>query len=49
MADVGFSMNDGSDAAKEVSKVILLTNDFNSTLVCVKFGRNIYDSVQKFL
>jgi magnesium-transporting ATPase (P-type) len=49
MADVGFAMNDGSDAAKQESKVILLTNDFNSTLICVKFGRNIYDSVQKFL
>lgn len=49
MADVGFAMNDGSDAAKQESKVVLLTNDFNATLICVKFGRNIYDAVQKFL
>lgn len=49
MADVGFAMFDGSDAAKNEAKVILITNDFNATLVCVKFGRNIYDSVQKFL
>lgn len=48
-ADVGFAMMTGSDAAKTASKVILTTDDFNSTLVCVKFGRNIYDSVQKFL
>jgi Ca2+ transporting ATPase len=49
MADVGFAMKTGSDAAKKASKVILTTDDFNSTLICVKFGRNIYDSVQKFL
>jgi len=42
-------MMTGSDAAKTSSKIILTTDDFNSTLICVKFGRNIYDSVQKFL
>jgi Ca2+ transporting ATPase len=49
MADVGFAMNTGSDAAKGASKVVLLQDDFNATLVCVKYGRNIYDAVQKFL
>ena len=49
MADVGFAMNTGSDAAKTESKVVLLDDDFNSTLICVKYGRNIYDAVQKFL
>lgn len=49
MADVGFAMNTGSDAAKSKAKVVLIEDDFNSTLTCVKFGRNIYDSVQKFL
>lgn len=49
MADVGFAMNTGSDAAKTESKVVLLEDDFNATLICVKFGRNIYDAVQKFL
>jgi magnesium-transporting ATPase (P-type) len=45
MADVGFAMNNGSDAAKASAKVILIDNNFSSTLVCVKFGRNIYDAV----
>lgn len=48
-ADVGFAMGTGSDAAKDVSKIILTTDDFCATLATVKFGRNIFDSVRKFL
>merc|ERR1711957_154156 len=48
-ADVGFAMGTGSDAAKDSSKIILTTDDFCATLATVKFGRNIFDSVRKFL
>jgi len=48
-ADVGFAMGTGSDAAKDVSKIILTKDDFCATLSTVKYGRNIYDSVRKFL
>jgi len=48
-ADVGIAMGTGSDAAKDASKIVLLNDDFCATLATVKFGRNIYDSVRKFL
>lgn len=48
-ADVGFAMGTGSDAAKDVSKIVLTKDDFCATLSTVKYGRNIYDSVRKFL
>lgn len=48
-ADVGFAMGTGSDAAKDSSKIILTKDDFCATLATVKYGRNIYDSVRKFL
>lgn len=48
-ADVGFAMANGSEAAKKAGSVVLLTNDFSKTLACVKYGRNIFDCVKKFL
>jgi magnesium-transporting ATPase (P-type) len=48
-ADVGFAMGTGSDAAKDSAKIILTGDDFCATLATVKFGRNIFDSVRKFL
>lgn len=48
-ADVGFAMNSGSEAAKKAGSVVLLTDDFSKTLACVKYGRNIFDCVRKFL
>jgi len=48
-ADVGFAMGTGSDAAKSVSKIVLTGDDFCATVATVKYGRNIYDSVRKFL
>jgi P-type E1-E2 ATPase len=49
MADIGFAMNSGSDAAIKAGKIVLLTDDFSKTVACVMFGRNIFDCVSKFL
>lgn len=49
-ADVGFAMGiAGTDVAKNASDIVLLNDDFCSVLTAVKYGRNIYDNVRKFL
>jgi Ca2+ transporting ATPase len=49
-ADVGFAMGEtGTDVAKNASDIILTDDNFCSVLTAVKYGRNIYDSVRKFL
>lgn len=49
-ADVGFSMGiTGTDIAKGASDIILLDDNFTSIVVALKYGRNVYDSVRKFL
>jgi len=49
-ADVGFSMGiSGTDVAKEASDIILLDDNFASIVKAVMWGRNVYDSIRKFL
>jgi len=49
-ADVGFSMGiTGTEVAKEASEIILLDDNFKSIVTAVKWGRNIYNNVRKFL
>jgi Ca2+ transporting ATPase len=49
-ADVGFSMGiTGTDVAKGASDIILLDDNFSSIVVALKYGRNVYDNVRKFL
>ena len=49
-SDVGFSMGiSGTDVAKAASDIILLDDNFSSIIVALKYGRNIYDNVRKFL
>ena len=49
-ADVGFAMGDaGTDVAKSASDIVLMDDNFASVLTAIKYGRNIYDSVRKFL
>jgi Ca2+ transporting ATPase len=49
-ADVGFGMNiTGTDIAKGASDILLLTDNFSSIDVALKYGRNVYDNVRKFL
>jgi len=49
-ADVGFAMGiAGTDVAKGACDIILLDDNFSSIVVALKYGRNVYDNVRKFL
>jgi Ca2+ transporting ATPase len=49
-ADVGFAMGiAGTDVAKEASDIILTDDNFTSIVKAVMWGRNVYDSIAKFL
>jgi len=39
----------GTDVAKEASDIILTDDNFTSIVKAVKWGRNVYDSIAKFL
>jgi calcium-translocating P-type ATPase len=49
-SDVGFAMHiAGTQLAKDASDIVLLDDNFASIVTAVKWGRNIYDSIRKFL
>jgi P-type E1-E2 ATPase len=49
-ADVGFAMGKaGTEVAKEAADIILLDDNFGSLVTSIKWGRNVYDSIRKFL
>jgi len=49
-ADIGLSMGiSGTEVAKEASDVIIMDDNFSSIVKAVLWGRNVYDSVRKFL
>lgn len=49
-ADVGFSMGiAGTEVAKEASSIILLNDNFSSTITALMWGRAVNDAVKKFL
>ncbi len=49
-ADVGFAMGiSGTDVAKSACDIVLTDDNFCSVLTAVRYGRNIYDNVRKFL
>ena len=49
-AHVGFAMGKrGTDIAKEAADIILLDDSFSSIVTACKFGRNVYDSIRKFI
>ena len=49
-SDVGFAMGIcGTEVAKEAAHIILLDDNFASIVTAIKWGRNIYLSVRKFL
>ena len=49
-ADVGFAMGiSGTEVAREAAAIILLDDNFNSIVKAVLWGRNIYDSIRKFI
>ncbi|KAG7375894.1 hypothetical protein PHYPSEUDO_014908 [Phytophthora pseudosyringae] len=49
-AHVGFAMGiSGTAVAKDASDIILMDDNFNSIVNAIKWGRNVYDSISKFL
>ena len=48
-SDVGFSMFNGTDVAKNSSDIILMDNNFSSIVTAIKFGRNVIDNLRKFI
>jgi len=39
----------GTEVCKKTSAIMLTKDDFCSEIVAIKYGRNIYDNVRKFL
>jgi len=49
-SDVGFAMGiAGTSVAKDAADIILLDDDFASIVKAVSWGRNVFDSITKFL
>ncbi|MBI2450574.1 MAG: HAD-IC family P-type ATPase [Candidatus Nealsonbacteria bacterium] len=48
-ADIGIALGSGTDAAKEVSDLVLLTDNFNVILAAVEEGRIIIDNIRKII
>merc|ERR1711968_395449 len=49
-ADVGFAMGKpGTQVAKDAADIILLDDNFQSIVSACMWGRNVYDSIAKFL
>jgi len=48
-ANVGFAMNDGTQIAKQAADIILVDNNFASTVSAALWGRNVYANISRFL
>ena len=48
-ADVSFAVQSGTSVARNKASMVLRTDDFESCLQAVKWGRNIYMNVRRFL
>ncbi|CAG9314516.1 unnamed protein product [Blepharisma stoltei] len=49
-SNVGFAMHEaGTQLAQEASDIVLLDDNFASIVTAIKFGRNIYDCISKFI
>lgn len=48
-AHVGFAMKTGTRVAQDAADIILLDDNFASVVSACKWGRNVYDSIAKFL
>ncbi len=47
-SDIGFSMNEGTEYAKEASDIIILDNNFSSIIATIYHGRSFYYNIKKF-
>jgi len=49
-ADVGFAMGKvGTDVCKEAADILITDDNFTSIVLAVKWGRNVFDNIQRFL
>jgi len=48
-ANIGVALGSGTEAAKEASDLILLSDDFSIIVAAVKEGRNIIDNIRKVI
>lgn len=48
-AQVGLSMGDGTQVAKEASAITIIDNSFNSISRAVMWGRSLYQNIQRFI
>jgi len=48
-ADVGLSMGSGTDLAQEASKIVIINDSFYSIMNGVKWGRSLYNNIQRFI
>jgi Ca2+ transporting ATPase len=49
-SDVGFSMGiQGTEIAKQASDIVIVDDNFASIVTAVKWGRNVYDNIRKFI
>ncbi|PHJ16670.1 plasma membrane-type ca(2+)-atpase a1 pmcaa1, partial [Cystoisospora suis] len=49
-ADVGFSMGiSGKEVAKQAADIVMLDDNFTCIVKAIKWGRNVYDNIRRFL
>jgi Ca2+ transporting ATPase len=49
-ANVGFAMGiKGTEIAKDAASIVLMDDNFSSIITAIKYGRNVYDCIRKFI
>lgn len=48
-AEVGLSMGSGTEVAKEASDIVLVDDNFASIVTGIRWGRTLYENIQRFL
>jgi len=49
LADIGLAMGSGCSAARSHADLVLLDDNFEATIEAIKWGRNIYINISRFL